>query len=75
MNAPSRKNAAWPIEICPVKPTRIFSPSAAIAKIPIWIEMESQYALNSCGAKQSRMTPAIAVLRLVLVGKIVVSAA
>ncbi len=75
MNAPNKKNAAWPIEICPVKPTRMFRPRAAIAKIPIWIRMLSQYSVNSCGAKQISTIPAIAALRLVVVGKIVVSAA
>jgi len=58
-----------------VKPTRIFRPSAAIEKMPIWIEMLSQYSLKSLGAKQSSTMPAIAKLRLVAVGKIVVSAA
>ena len=50
-------------------------PSAAIEKMPIWIETESQYSLKIFGAKHSRTMPAIAKLRLVLVGKIVVSAA
>ena len=58
-----------------MKPTRMLSPRAAIEKMPIWIEIESQYSLKSFGAKQSRMTPAIAKLRLIVVGKIVVSAA
>ena len=43
MKAPNRKKAACPIEICPVKPTRMFRPSAAIAKMPIWIEIDSQF--------------------------------
>ncbi|MHC2515111.1 hypothetical protein ACVMHW_000993 [Bradyrhizobium diazoefficiens] len=42
MKAPSRKKAACPIEIWPVKPTRMFNPSAAIEKMPIWIRMLSQ---------------------------------
>ena len=37
--------------------------------------MLSQYSLSTCGAKQIRTMPAIAKLRLVVVGKIVVSAA
>ena len=37
--------------------------------------MLSQYSLNTCGAKQIRMTPMIAALRLARVGKIVVSTA
>ena len=53
----------------------MFSPSAAIEKMPIWIETESQYSLKIFGAKQSRMIPAMAKLRLILVGKIMVSAA
>src|ERR1700745_906756 len=53
----------------------MLSPMAAIEKIPIWIEIESQYSLNSLGAKQSRITPRMAKLRLIFVGKIVVSAA
>ncbi|MGY4350528.1 hypothetical protein ACVWXM_007021 [Bradyrhizobium sp. GM7.3] len=75
MKAPSRKKAAWPIEIWPVKPTRMFSPSAAIEKMPIWIRILSQYPLKNWGAKHSSSTPTIAKLRLVVVGKIVVSAA
>ena len=75
MKAPNKKNAAWPIEIWPVKPTRMLRPSAAIEKMPIWIRMLSQYSLKTCGAKQISTTPAIAKLRLVVVGKIVVSAA
>ncbi len=33
--APKPKKAAWPMEICPVKPTRMFSPSAAMAEKPM----------------------------------------
>ena len=75
MKAPNRKKAACPIEIWPVKPTRMLRPSAAIEKMPIWIKMLSQYSLNSCGAKQTSTMPRIAMLRLVVVGKIVVSSA
>ena len=46
-----------------------------MAKMPIWIRMLSQYALSTSGAKQISTMPAIATLRLVVVGKIVVSAA
>ena len=31
-NAPKPKKAAWPSEICPVKPTRMLRPSAAIPR-------------------------------------------
>ena len=43
MKAPNRKKAACPIEIWPVKPTRMLRPSAAIEKMPIWIRIDSQY--------------------------------
>ncbi len=46
-----------------------------MAKIPIWIRIESQYPVSTSGAKQISTTPRIAMLRLVAVGKIVVSAA
>ena len=75
LKAPNKKKAACPIEICPVKPTRMLRPSAAIEKMPIWIRMLSQYPLNTIGAEQARATPRIAMLRLVVVGKIVVSSA
>ena len=46
-----------------------------MAKMPIWIRMLSQYSVNTSGAKQTSTMPTIAALRLVVVGKIVVSAA
>ena len=75
MKAPKPKKAAWPIEIWPVKPTTMFSPSAAIPKMPIWISRLRQYSFRICGAKQISTMPAITALRLVAVGNMVVSAA
>jgi len=63
------------MEICPVKPTSTLRPSAAMPNTPIWMRRLNQYSLSSSGAKQMATTPAIAKLRLALVGKIVVSAA
>ena len=31
-NPPKPKNTAWPTEICPEKPTRMFNPSAAMPR-------------------------------------------
>jgi hypothetical protein len=40
--APKPKKAACPMLICPVKPTRMFSPSAAIPSVPTLISRPSR---------------------------------
>ena len=75
MNAPKPKKAAWPIEIWPVKPTTMLRPSAAMAKMPIWMSRLRLYSFRTCGAKQISTMPAIIAFRLVVVGNTVVSAA
>jgi hypothetical protein len=58
-----------------VKPTTMFSPRAAMPKMPIWIKRLRTYSLTTWGAKQTSTMPPIIALRLVAVGNTVVSAA
>ena len=59
-----------------MKPTRMLRPSAAIAKMPIWIrDAEPVVAEDQRREADQRRCRGSQTLRLVVVGKIVVSAA
>jgi hypothetical protein len=50
VKAPTARKPPWPSEICPVKPTRMLSPTAPMTEIRITLVMPSQYLSRMYGA-------------------------
>jgi len=50
VNAPTARKPPWPSEIWPVKPTRMFSPTAPMTAMRMVLTIPSQYESRTEGA-------------------------